>query len=160
MGFSRQEHWSGVPLPSPILYWMWPIKGRYCDHLPFLMQRLLLWLCAPKRSLARALCLVFRSYHPSHLHLKQSSNCEVRAVPGILSNYRFVNAVTSSQVFSRKMLPSLHPPLQGCMWKIEGLPPESQHRRSRSAAPAAGIHDGKLGRHLPGQPGCWQQMSK
>ena len=106
------------------------------------------------------LCLVFRSYHPFHLHLKQSSNWKVRAAPGILSNYRFVNAVTSSQVFSRKLLPSLHPPLQGCMWKIGGLPPELQHRRSTSAAPTAGIHDGKLGRHLPGQPGCWQQMSK
>ena len=22
MGFSRQEYWSGVPLPSPIVYWI------------------------------------------------------------------------------------------------------------------------------------------
>lgn len=123
------------------------IKGRYCDHL--------LWLCALKRSLARALCLVFRSPHPSHLHLKQSSNWE-----GILSKYRFVNAVTSSQVFSMKKLPGLHPPLQGCTWKIGGLPPESQHHRSASATPTAEIHNGKLGRHLPSQPRCWQQMSK
>jgi len=29
MGFSRQEYWSGVPLPSPIL----ELKKRYFGHL-------------------------------------------------------------------------------------------------------------------------------
>ena len=28
MGFSRQEYWSGVPLPSPIVWQDWPKKLR------------------------------------------------------------------------------------------------------------------------------------
>ena len=32
MGFSRQEYWSGVPLPSPWVHW-WSIKGIFHFYL-------------------------------------------------------------------------------------------------------------------------------
>ena len=43
MGFSRQEYWSGVPLPSPyfILFNGWIIF--HCRHVPRLLYPLLCW---------------------------------------------------------------------------------------------------------------------
>ena len=58
MGFSRQEYWSGVPLPSPYLIYS-------------ITQLLFLWLCRRKITMYKNLftcnLFTFKQYYPAHL---------------------------------------------------------------------------------------------
>ena len=47
MGFSRQEYWSGVPLPSPSTALESMLSRNYCSH-PFRSVKLIIWLVKDK----------------------------------------------------------------------------------------------------------------
>ena len=42
MGFSRQEYWSGVPLPSPIALTSWTFVGTVMSMLLNMLSRLVI----------------------------------------------------------------------------------------------------------------------
>ena len=42
MGFSRQEYWSGVPLPSPIALIRWTLVGKIMSLLLNMLSRLVI----------------------------------------------------------------------------------------------------------------------
>ena len=42
MGFSRQEYWSGLPLPSPIALTRWTFVGKVISLLLIMLSRLVI----------------------------------------------------------------------------------------------------------------------
>ena len=47
MGFSRQEYWSGLPLPSGVLQFMWSqrVGHNWATELIFIFNNFIYWLC-------------------------------------------------------------------------------------------------------------------
>ena len=43
MGFSRQEYWSGLPLPSPNMWYSYKILNYRCNLFPYQQDRIATW---------------------------------------------------------------------------------------------------------------------